>query len=109
MKLENLEIYNQAREVSKEAWPIYEKLDWRDKKVFGDQWISAIDSMRANIAEGFGCYHYLDKNKFNYNARGLLLESKHWLEIMKERDKITEEDFDSINEELSSLHKKLNN
>lgn len=109
MKLENLETYNLAREVSKEAWPIYEKLDWRDKKVFGDQWISAIDSMGANIAEGFGRYHYLDKNKFNYNARGSLLESKHWLEIMKERDKITEEDFDSINEKLSSLHKKLNN
>ncbi len=77
MELENLEVYKISREISELAWKEYEQLDWQDKKVMGDQWISALDSIGANIAEGFGRFHYLDKNKFNYNARGSLLEGIH--------------------------------
>jgi len=63
----------------------YNELNWQDKKIMGDQFISSIDSIGANIAEGFGRYHYLDKNKFNYNARGSLLEAIYWIDILKER------------------------
>lgn len=73
MDLNDLKIYRLAKEISDESWIIYENLDWHDKKIMGDQFINAIDSIGANIAEGFGRYHYLDKNKFNYNARILCL------------------------------------
>ncbi|HRZ29314.1 MAG TPA: four helix bundle protein [Candidatus Paceibacterota bacterium] len=43
--------------------------------IIGTQFITAIDSIGANIAEGCGRFHYLDKNKFMYNARGSLMES----------------------------------
>lgn len=104
MELKDLEIYRLSKEISKMAWDIYKNLDWRDKKLFGDQFISAVDSMGANIAEGFGRYHYLDKNKFNYNARGSLLESCHWLELMRERDKINKGDFVVLSERSQQLH-----
>jgi len=59
--------------------------------------------------QGFGRFHYLDKNKFNYNSRGSLLESIHWLELLEERNKIDKESFISLKEKLNNLHVKLNN
>ncbi len=108
MKLEDLEVYQLAREVSKDGWDIYENLDWQTKKVIGDQCITAVDSIGANIAEGFGRFHYLDKNKFNYNARGSLFESKHWTELLVERCKLDPKTGKALMEKLDSLCLKLN-
>ena len=107
--LENLEVYQIAREMSKLGWKIYEKFDWQIKKVIGDQFIRAIDSTGANIAEGYGRYHYLDRIKFFYNARGSLLESQHWSELIKERNLAEEKDLSSLLELIKKLHPKLNN
>jgi four helix bundle protein len=85
VKLNNLTIYQLSRDYSEEVWQIYSQLNWRDKKTMGDQFIRSVDSIGANIAEGYGRYHYLDKIKFYYNARGSLLESKHWLDLLRER------------------------
>jgi four helix bundle protein len=68
MKLSDLEIYRISKEISNKGWGIYNKLEWQEKRIIGEQFIRAIDSIGANIAEGFGRYHYLDKNRFNYNA-----------------------------------------
>lgn len=57
----------------------------------GDQLIRVIDSHAANIAEGYGRYHYLDRIKFYYNARASLLESKHWLYLFLKRKKSQKE------------------
>jgi len=104
-----LEIYKLAREIGKDAWKIYNILNWQDKKIMGDQFIAAIDSIGANISEGFGRYHFLDKNKFNYNSRGSLLESVYWLNLLSEREKITKETANILQNKLSKLHLKLNN
>jgi len=109
MDLEDLEVYKLAMEISDEGWKIYESLSWQDKKVLGDQWITAIDSIGANISEGFGRYHYLDKNKFNYNARGSLFESIHWLRLLLKRGKVSKSQFQSLEVKLKNLAIKLNN
>lgn len=57
-------VYKLTRELSRIAWVIYEKLEWRIKKIMGDQFIESTDSVSANIAEGYGRFHYLDKVKF---------------------------------------------
>jgi len=77
LSLDKLEVYKLARELSRITWGIYQELDWQDKKSQGDQFLSATDSVGANIAEGFGRFHFLDKVKFYFNARGSLLESRH--------------------------------
>jgi len=47
----------------------------RDEKYrLGDQLIRAARSTTANIAEGYGRYHYLDTAKFCSNARGSAYE-----------------------------------
>jgi len=108
--LKNLEIYQLARELSKIGWEIYETLDWQDKKIIGNQFIRAIDSVGANIAEGYSRYHYLDKIKFYYNARGSLAEScDHWLELFYNRQMINFEKYDKMKRIQKELTIKLNN
>jgi len=92
ISLEKLEVYKLARELSKIAWEMYEKLDWKIKKITGDQFVESTDSVGANIAEGYGRFHYLDKIKFYYNARGSLLESRHWFDLLEERRFLEEEE-----------------
>lgn len=109
MKLNDLEIYRLAREISSDTWKLYELMDWQTKKVVGDQWMEAIDSIAANIAEGFGRFHYLDKNKFNLNSRGSLSEGVHWTEILVERGKIDQKSGQELIKKLNRLGVKLNN
>jgi four helix bundle protein len=109
MKLSDLEIYRISEEISNKGWAIYNKFTWQEKRIIGEQFIRAIDSIGANIAEGFGRYHYLDKNRFNYNARGSLLESIHWLDLLYKRSIINNEEYETIYSELKKLHLKLNN
>lgn len=44
----------------------------------GDQFTRAVDSISANIAEGFGRYHKKDKMKFYYYALGSVCEAEDW-------------------------------
>lgn len=108
--LKNLDVYMLARNLSKIGWEIYKRLDWRDKKTMGDQFIESIDSVGANIAEGYNRFHFLDKIKFYYNSRASLSESvDHWLELLYERDKIKKEEYEQFKEISEKLAFKLNN
>jgi four helix bundle protein len=110
IELSNLEIYQLARELSAMAWEIYEKMSWQEKKVIGDQYITSIDSIGANIAESYGRFHYLDRVRFLYNSRGSMLEAiKHWHELLYERKKIDEKSYFSIKAVAEKLSIKLNN
>ena len=91
IKLENLETYKLTRRLSTEAWAIYATLDYQQKKLIGYQFIRASDSVGANIAEGYGRFHYLDKCKFYYNARGSCFETRHWTELLHERQILIKE------------------
>ncbi|MEK9180922.1 MAG: four helix bundle protein [Patescibacteria group bacterium] len=108
--IEDLEVYKLARQLSSLAWKIYESLEWQSKKIIGDQFIESTDSVGANIAEGYGRFHYLDKIKFYYNARASLAESsEHWLSLLYERGKIKEKDFIFFRSVSVRLSVKLNN
>lgn len=86
----DLEVYKIARELSVFAWKIYAHLSWQDQKIIGNQFITSADSVGANVAEGYGRFHYLDKIKFYYIGRASLSECcDHWLELLCERNKIT--------------------
>lgn len=108
IKLGDLIVYRQSLEVSCLCWKIFERFTWQDKKIMGDQFIRSIDSIGANIAEGYGRYHYLDKIKFYYNSRGSLLEAKHWALLLYQRSKISQDEFKNIIKKLNNLHQQLN-
>ena len=109
MKLEELEIYKLSLEISEDFWHIFLELPKQFRFSIGDQFIRSVDSIGANLAEGYGRYHYRDSMKFYYNARGSLFETKHWLNLLLKRNFITREQFEGLQVKLDSLGVKLNN
>jgi len=108
VKLGDVFVYKISVELCDKGWSIYKDMNWQIKKVIGDQFIRAIDSIAANIAEGYGRYHYLEKIKFYYYSRGSLLEVKHWSFLIYRRKIITKDIFDSILKLTNLIHYNLN-
>jgi four helix bundle protein len=106
--LEDLEIYQRALELSHLAWKIYGSLDKVYKFQIGNQFLGAADSVGANIAEGYGRYHYKDSIRFYYLARGSLFEVKHWTKLLYERNFISELMNETIQKEINTIALKTN-
>lgn len=53
----------------------------------------AVSSITANVAEGYGRYHYKDKIRFYTIARGSSAEVQNYLIIAKDLSYITESEF----------------
>jgi four helix bundle protein len=110
IQLKDLEVYKLARELSKIGWEIYNDLDWQNKKIIGDQFTTSTNSFGANITEDYSRYHYLDKIKFFYNSRASLTESsEYWLELLKERNKIKENNYKKFKAISNQASLKLKN
>ncbi len=108
LKLEDLSSYKISSELSDYIWKIIIDWKWFEKRTLGSQLTEAIDSVAANIAEGFGRFHKKDKIKFYYNARASAFESAHWIKKTFTRNLIALNDFEHIIKELRKLPKEIN-
>ena len=79
-------------------------------EVFGmtSQLRRAASSVGANIAEGYGRYHYPDRIKFLYQARGSLFEVQNFLLLAKDLQYIKESDLGELFKEYLGLAKGIN-
>ena len=109
MDLEELRVYKQSMELGEKIWTIVQKWDLFEKDTIGKQLIRAVDSVAANLSEGFGRYHYKESNHFHYYSRGSLYETKTWLTKACSRNLILNEDFDVFSKEIKDISVKLNN
>ncbi len=107
-QLNNLKVFQLSREYGKEVWKIYQSFGWQQKKIIGDQLIRSVDSVGANISEGCGRYHFLDKIRFYYFARGSLFESKYWVDLLFERKIINLEKYTYLMDLYKNIIKLLN-
>jgi four helix bundle protein len=71
---EDLECYQLAMNVFREAYEVASLLPGEEKYNLADQLRRAATSVILNIAEGYGRYHYLDSLRFYYMARGSIME-----------------------------------
>lgn len=109
MNLEDLEIYQKANFIADEIWDEVVHWDFFKKDTVGKQMVRSVDSIGANISEGFGRYHYKDRLKFIFYSRGSLYETKTWLRKSKKRKLIAQEKCDRLLRELDILGVKVNN
>ncbi len=109
MKLEDLLIYRLAMELGDDVWKIVEKWKYFEKDTIGKQLVRAVDSVAANISEGFGRFHFKEVKNFSYYSRGSLYETKTWLTKAKNRNLISIELFDKLEKDINTLGIKLNN
>lgn len=103
LQLNDIDCYKSAFGLSNYVWDIVIKWDWFAKKTIGVQFVNAIDSNSANIAEGFGRFSKKDKIKFYYYSFGSVKESLDWNEKAKSRKLLTKEQYDYIFNELHAL------
>ena len=108
--LSKLEVYQLSRQLSDLSWDVFQKLTWHQQKIIGVQFIESIDSIGANIAEGYGRYHAADRIKFYYNSRASMSEAiEHWLALLLKRKLISDKEHDPIKLCSAKLSLKLNN
>lgn len=103
LQLNDIASYKRALALSNYVWDIVITWDWFAKKTVGVQFVTAIDSISANIAEGFGRYGKKDKIKFYYYSFGSAKEGLDWNEKSKKRDLLTRKQYEHILEELQAL------
>ncbi|MCK5084997.1 MAG: four helix bundle protein [Candidatus Pacebacteria bacterium] len=108
LKLNDISSYKIAFHLSNYIWDIVVEWDYFLKDTVGKQFARSIDSISANIAEGFGRYNKKDKIKFYRYSFGSLKESVDWNEKAKIRKLITEEQYKHILKELNYLIKFTN-
>ena len=77
--LEELDVYQLAENFSEEIWVVVVGWDYFAKDTVGKQMVRSADSISANIAEGYGRYHYKENRNFCYFSRGSIIETKGWL------------------------------
>ncbi len=107
-KIEELDVYNLAEEISDEIWNIVLTWDLFAKDTVGKQICRAADSISANIAEGYGRFHFKENKNFCYYSRGSVLEVKSFLRKSRQRNLITEEQYSVLIKKLEIVHIKLN-
>ena len=108
LQLNDLTCYKSAFAFSNEVWDLVIKWDYFAKDTVGKQIVKAADSISANIAEGYGRFHYKENKNFCYFSRGSIIETKGWLKKSKTRKLLSEEQFNLLFEKLQTIHLKLN-
>ena len=105
---EELECWKEAVVLRKRIRVITKSFPADEKYKLTDQLIRASRSVTANIAEGFGRFHYLENSKFCRNSRGSLTEILDHLILDEEEGYITMEELDELKTETNKCIRILN-
>jgi len=109
LDIRDLESYRKSYKLSNYVWEIIMKWDYFPRETVGRQFVRAVDSISANIAEGFGRYHKKDKIKFYRYSLGSLKESQDWCEKSKHRKLINSLQHKHIQDQLCVLPREIYN
>ena len=106
--LEDLEVYKMAVEIRKGISKFSKELPIEEKYKLKDQIIRASRSVTANIAEGYGRYHFQEQIQYCRQARGSLFELKDHLSVALEEDYLVEEVYQLKISKIENAIKKMN-
>lgn len=106
--LNELQVYIKSMELGETIWAIASKWNFFAKDTIGKQIVRSTDSIAANIAEGYGRFHYKDKKRFFYFSRASILETKTWIVKAHQRALISKDQFKKLMDDLEENHFLLN-
>jgi len=104
----DLETWKQARIFRKEVSVLCKALPNDEKYRLIDQLKRASRSISANIAEGYGRFHYQENIQYCRQARGSLIECFDHFTVALDEELIIEEVFKDLNNKYQHLLKLLN-
>lgn len=106
--LEDLRVLQAAEKVADKVWMEVSLWNLFARDTVGKQLVRAVDSIGANIAEAFGCFHYGEKLNFLYFARGSVFETKYWLNRGLERKLLAPAQVEVYAAQLTGIARQLN-
>ena len=105
---ENLKIWQLARNFRKEIYKVSKDFPKREDYCLSSQVRSSAISITANIAEGYGRYHFQEAIQFCRVARGSLNETLDHLYTAFDEDYIIKEIFDDLYNKGREVERVLN-
>ena len=93
---EDLKAWRLARRLMIECHKLADALPARERYDLAPQMRRSSKSVMANIAEGYGRYHYMDSLRFYYIARGSLNETINHVITARDLGYIEEERFQEL-------------
>jgi four helix bundle protein len=105
---QDLKCWQLARRLVIEAHEVADQLPSIERNDLASQMRRSSKSVTANIAEGYGRYHYLDKLRFFYIARGSLDEAINHLITCFDLQYISESRFSELHDLAQEAHRTLN-
>ena len=107
-KLPELETYKAARAFRNEIAYIAHSFPKEEQYNLTNQIIRSSRSISANIAEGYGRFHYQENIQFCRQARGSLFETFEHLTVALDEKYITEGAFNTLKIKCEHLLKLIN-
>lgn len=104
----NLDVWKKGKEIRIIIWQMTRKFPDDEKYRLSDQMVRASCSITANVAEGYGRYHFKDNIRFCWQSRGSLFELLDHIEAAVECCYNNEEEFSRLNMSLEDLLMLLN-
>ncbi len=104
----DLDVWKKGHELVLEIYKITKDFPKEEKFGIIDQLRRAASSITANIAEGFERYHFNDKIKFYYQARGSVAEVQNFLLLSRDLGYITTEKCEELNKQADTIRQLIN-
>jgi four helix bundle protein len=108
MSVESYGAYKISFALSNYVWNSIIHWNYFEQDTVGKQFARAIDSISANIAEGFGRYSKKDKIRFYYYSLGSVHECIDWNNKSFKRSIIRHEEYIHIKTMLDKLPREIN-
>ena len=105
---ETLEVWIKGRELRRRISELTKKLPPDEKYKLIDQMLRASRSVTANVAEGYGRFHYQENIQYCRQARGSLYELIDHFSVALDEKYINQESFKKYKSETFEVVKMLN-
>lgn len=104
----DLDVWRWCRDLRRDIETFCEKLPRKEQTRLVDQMVRAARSVTANLAEGFGRFHYLETVQSCRMARGSLSELLDHLVVATDNGYLKEGEFKKFEDRVNSGVKLLN-
>ena len=107
-RFQNLKVWKKCKAIRETVWELSKNFPADEKYRLSDQMIRAARSVTANIAEGYGRYHYQENIQFCRQGRGSLCELIDHILVACECNYINQEQSEKLLKEIELAIRLMN-
>ena len=104
----DLKVWQDSHNITVQVYKITNQFPTKEKYSLSSQICRASSSIGANIAEGFGRFHYKDKIRFFQNARGSAFELQNHFYLARDLGYIDSETVSNLSEKINEVIMEIN-